>query len=97
MNLITTIDEVNKTLDFVNIIKVDTKGCDWNILKGELNVLRIIYCVIVEQNISNMKKILSSVDFNISTLKPSGYLLATNKLLKRIVIQFEDCDIRLWR
>lgn len=77
---VTTIDEVAEKLDFVKIMKVDTEGYDWNVLKGALKTLRKVRFVIVEQNTSNIRKLLSNVGFQLSTLRPSGYLFATNKL-----------------
>jgi len=77
----TTIDEVAKKLDFIKIIKIDTEGNDWKVLKGALETLRKTCCVIVEQNTSEVRELLLIVGFQLSVLKPSGYLLATNKSL----------------
>lgn len=76
----TTIDEAAEKLDSVKIMKVDTEGYDWNVLKGALETLRKTRFVIVEQNNSDIRKLLSSTGFHMSTLSPSGYVLATNKL-----------------
>jgi FkbM family methyltransferase len=76
-----TIDEVAKQLDFIKIIKIDTEGNDWKVLKGALETLRKTCYAIVEQNTFNVRQLLYNLGFELSTLKPSGYLLATNKLL----------------
>jgi len=77
----TTIDEVAKRLDFIKIIKIDAEGNDWKVLKGALETLRKTCYAIVEQNTFNVRELLSNLGFQLSTLRPSGYLLATNKLL----------------
>jgi len=80
----TTIDDVATifNLTSIKIIKIDTEGYDLNVLKGALNTLNKIRYVIVEQNTSNVRQLLSNVGFELSTLNPSGYLLAVNKNLK---------------
>jgi FkbM family methyltransferase len=77
----TTIDEVAERLDFIKIIKIDTEGNDLKVLKGALETLRKTCHAIVEQNTFNVRELLSNLGFQLSTLRPSGYLLATNKLL----------------
>lgn len=78
--VVTTIDEAAGKLDFVKIMKVDTEGYDWNVLKGALKTLRKVRFVIVEQNTSNIRELLSNIGFQLSTLRPSGYLCATNDM-----------------
>jgi len=78
----TTIDDIVSIhkLNFVKILKVDTEGYDLKVLKGALNTLRKTRYVIVEQNTSDVRQLLSNQNFQLSTLKPSCYLLATKRL-----------------
>ena len=80
----TTLDGISKTqrLNFVKILKVDTEGYDLKVLKGALNTLRRTQYVIVEQNTFDVRRLLLNGGFQLSILKPSGYLLATNKTFK---------------
>jgi len=84
---VTTIDEVAKMLDFVRVMKIDTEGYDYNVLRGALKTLRKTYCVIVEQNTFDVRKLLVNCGFHLSTLNPSGYLLGTNNAFKDILIR----------
>jgi FkbM family methyltransferase len=81
----TTIDDVvsNLDLNFVKILKVDAEGYEFNVLKGGLNTLARTQYILVEQNTPKVRQILLMKGFQLSTLKLSGYLLATNKFLKR--------------
>jgi FkbM family methyltransferase len=80
----TTIDDALRPFDlkFIKIIKVDTEGYDLNVLEGASSTLDKTHYVIVEQNTSEARQLLLNQDFQLSTLNPSGYLLATNKGLK---------------
>lgn len=78
---VTTIDEVARTVDFVKMMKVDTEGYDLNVLKGASKTLRKTLYVVIEQNTSSVRKLLSNLGFQLSTLNPSGYLFAKNKLV----------------
>jgi len=69
-------------LNLVKIVKVDTEGCDLNVLKCSTITLSRTLHVIVEQNTSNVRKFLSDHGFQLSTFNPSGYLLGTNKNLR---------------
>ena len=77
----TTIDDTVTSFGFdsIKIMKIDTEGMDFKVLKGALNTLTKTHYVITEQNISEIRKLLSNKGFRIVTLNPSGYLLAKNK------------------
>lgn len=83
----TTIDDVialnNCSLNkkFIKIMKIDVEGMDFKVLKGASNTLNKTYLVIVEQNTFEVRKLLLDKGFQITTLYPSGYLLAVNKNL----------------
>jgi FkbM family methyltransferase len=77
---VTTIDEVAEKLDFVKVMKVDTQGYDWNVLKGASKTLRKVRFVIVQRNASSIRKLLLNAGFQLSILRPSGNLFAANKL-----------------
>ncbi len=72
-----TIDEIANKLDSVSVMKIDTEGYDYQVLRGALNTLNKTSCVIVEQNISSIRDLLEAYGFHLSTLVPSGYLLGT--------------------
>jgi len=77
----TSLDELIKKVDFVKILKIDTEGNDYNVLESAKGLLNKTFYIIVEQNSLSVRRLLSK-SFWLSTLEPSGYLLATNKLLK---------------
>ena len=74
----TTIDEAAEELSHVKIIKIDTEGHDLIVLNGAIKTLKKTNYVIIEQNSSEIRKLLSDIGFTLSTLKPSGYLLGNN-------------------
>jgi FkbM family methyltransferase len=74
----TTIDETAEEFPYVKIIKIDTEGHDLIVLKGGLKTLKKVHFVIIEQNSSEIRNMLSDRGFILSTLKPSGYLLGKN-------------------
>ena len=76
----TTIDKATEAFPFVKIIKIDTEGHDLTVLKGALRTLEKAHFVIIEQNSSDIRKLLSGIGFALSTLKPSGYLLGKNQI-----------------
>jgi FkbM family methyltransferase len=73
---VTTVDEAAAELSLVKIMKIDTEGNDLNVLIGAVKTLQKTCFVIVEQNTSSVRKLLSDAGFQLSNLKPSGYLLA---------------------
>jgi hypothetical protein len=75
----TTLDEAWQISDLnhVEICKIDTEGCDLKVLKGASKALARTHYVIVEQNTSETRRLLSENGFWLSTFEPSGYLLAS--------------------
>jgi FkbM family methyltransferase len=77
---VTTIDDIAEEIQSVKIIKIDTEGNDLSVLKGASETLTRVSFLIVEQNTRGVQDLLSGM-FRLTTLQPSGYLLATNKRL----------------
>lgn len=77
----TTVDEVCQSLGIeqVKIIKIDTEGCDFQVLQGALNTLKGTQYVIIEHSEKCIKELLLSLNYALTYLEPSGYLLATKK------------------
>jgi len=74
------IDEVTEKYDSIKLLKVDTEGYDLRVLKGAHCTLQKTHYVVVEQNTSSVKALLSKLGFSLGApLFPSGYLIATNK------------------
>jgi FkbM family methyltransferase len=73
------IDELTEKYDNIKLLKVDTEGYDLRVLKGAHCTLQKTRYVVVEQNTSSVKALLSKLGFSLGSLFPSGYLIATNK------------------
>lgn len=77
----TTLDDVYSEYiepKIVKIVKIDTEGFDFQVLRGANYMLQKTYYVIVEQNINPIKTFLIDKGFTIQQLEPSEYLFAKN-------------------
>ena len=74
----TTLDKIAETYGIhkIKVIKIDTEGYDFYVLKGGVKTIQKTYYLIVEENTRRVRKFLSNMGFSIRTLYPSGYLLA---------------------
>lgn len=73
------IDEVTEKYDSVKLLKIDTEGYDLRVLKGAHYTLQKTRYLVVEQNTSSVRNLLSKLGFSLYSLFPSGYIVATNK------------------
>jgi FkbM family methyltransferase len=73
------IDEVTEKYDSIKLLKIDTEGYDYKILKGAQCTLQKTHYLVIEQNTAPVKALLSKHGFSFRSLFPSGYLIATNK------------------
>jgi FkbM family methyltransferase len=73
-----TLDEHTFKMDRIKIIKIDTEGNDFNVLKGASETLKKTSYLVIEQNTHSVRNLLSN-NFHLTTFQPSGYLLAVNK------------------
>ena len=74
-----TLDEITSKINRIRILKIDTEGNDFKVLKGGVRTLRKTDYVIIEQNDLNVRKFLHKLNFAVRSLFPSHYLVAINK------------------
>jgi FkbM family methyltransferase len=74
-----TLDEALEGCRTIKMIKIDTEGYDQKVLQGAKKTLVKTQYVVTEKKDQSIKDILQDAGFELSTLKPSNYLLAKRK------------------
>lgn len=73
------LDELTEHYNSIKILKIDTEGYDFKILKGAYRTLQKTHYLVIEQNTPSVKNLLSKYGFSTNSIFPSGYLIAINK------------------
>jgi FkbM family methyltransferase len=89
------IDDVTKNIDTIKLLKIDTEGCDLEVLKGAQETLKKTEFLIVEQNDKSVRKMLSSFGFKLYLFTCSLNLVGVREgnealFLKQIFAQPEE-------
>lgn len=85
---IRTIDSLNITEDYINLIKIDTEGFEYDVLKGGINTIKryrpLIYSEIDEENKQKVFELLSDLNYKLQPqVKSTNYLFIPKEYVKR--------------
>lgn len=75
----TVLDELTEDYSSIKLLKIDTEGYDFKILKGAPHTLQKTRYLVIEQNTPSVNAFLSNCGFSTCSIFPSGYLVAFNK------------------
>jgi len=74
----TTLDDILKEEGFVDLIKIDVEGAEYEVLVGAKEVLSRVGCLVVElsRNVREVLKLLTRYGFRVRKAKLTAYIIA---------------------